>query len=88
MSRAISACSAGGFAGFLSGFRAVEDAGVALFAPFADQRGVQAFAAQVRTASVALAGLLGRGQVGELVGGAEGASSPRAVGTGMRRVCP
>lgn len=73
----------GEFADFGTGFRAVEDTGITLFAPFADQRGVEAFAAQVRAASVALAGLLVRGQVGELVGGAEGASL-RAVGAGMR----
>ncbi|QZS52569.1 hypothetical protein [Rhodococcus opacus] len=75
-------------ADLLAGLLTVEDAGVAPFAPFPDQRGVQAFATQVRASAATLTCLFLGGQVGELVGGTEGASWSRALGSGMRRVHP
>lgn len=42
----------GEFADLVAGLLSVEDAGIALFAPLADQGRVQAFAAQVRASAV------------------------------------
>ena len=73
----------GELADLLAGFLAGEDPGVALFAPFADQRGVQALPAQIRPAVAVLAGLLVGAEVRELVSAAVNARrrrGPSALG--------
>ena len=70
------------FADLRAGLLTVENPGVALLAPLADQRRGKAFTAQIRPTFVHLARLLVGGQVGELIGGAEHGPAG-TVGSGM-----
>src|SRR5699024_11696270 len=67
----------------LAGLLALQHAGIAKPAPFADQRRVQALAAQIGAARLLLAGLLVRLEMGELL--LRGERTPtRTVGAGTR----
>ncbi|OYD60999.1 hypothetical protein BDB13_5923 [Rhodococcus sp. OK302] len=63
----------GQFADLLARFLTLEYSGIALLAPFADQRRVQPLPSQVRAAAV-FAGVFVRREVRDLVRGGEGAA--------------